>query len=98
MDFTPGYFWRWRKAGSPDPSKALQHTSSAVGFLRLGVTLRFKLQIFLSAHAHTSHKKMDLNFYSDLTDGTGQPGDPEFLDAQAFNGFDTVQKVISVIL
>ncbi|XP_047672294.1 TOX high mobility group box family member 4b isoform X2 [Tachysurus fulvidraco] len=35
---------------------------------------------------------MDLNFYSDLTDGTGQPGDPEFLDAQAFNGFDTVQK------
>lgn len=41
---------------------------------------------------------MDLNFYSDLTDGTGQPGDPEFLDAQAFNGFDTVQKVIAVIL
>ncbi|KAI5617702.1 TOX high mobility group box family member 4 [Silurus asotus] len=36
--------------------------------------------------------QMDLNFYSDLTDGTGQPGDPEFLDAQAFNGFDTVQK------
>ncbi|XP_026887803.1 TOX high mobility group box family member 4b isoform X2 [Electrophorus electricus] len=35
---------------------------------------------------------MDLNFYSDLTDGTGQPGDPEFLDPQAFNGFDTVQK------
>lgn len=39
---------------------------------------------------------MDLNFYSDLTDGTGQPGDPEFLDAQAFNGFDTVQKVITL--
>ena len=36
---------------------------------------------------------MDLNFYSDLTDGAGQPGDPEFLDPQAFNGFDTVQKV-----
>ncbi|XP_017539473.1 TOX high mobility group box family member 4b isoform X2 [Pygocentrus nattereri] len=35
---------------------------------------------------------MDLNFYSDLTDGAGQPGDPEFLDPQAFNGFDTVQK------
>ncbi|RXN36172.1 TOX high mobility group box family member 4 isoform X1 [Labeo rohita] len=36
---------------------------------------------------------MDLNFYSDLSDGTGQPGDPEFLDPQAFNGFDAVQKV-----
>ncbi|XP_066515532.1 TOX high mobility group box family member 4b isoform X3 [Hoplias malabaricus] len=35
---------------------------------------------------------MDLNFYSDLTDGSGQPGDSEFLDPQAFNGFDTVQK------
>uniref|UniRef100_W5LQN0 TOX high mobility group box family member 4 b n=1 Tax=Astyanax mexicanus TaxID=7994 RepID=W5LQN0_ASTMX len=35
---------------------------------------------------------MDLNFYSDLTDGAGQPGDPEFLDPQAFNGFDSVQK------
>ncbi|XP_058638962.1 TOX high mobility group box family member 4b isoform X2 [Onychostoma macrolepis] len=35
---------------------------------------------------------MDLNFYSDLSDGTGQPGDPEFLDPQAFNGFDAVQK------
>lgn len=32
---------------------------------------------------------MDLNFYSDLTDGTGQhDGDPEFLDPQSFNGFD----------
>lgn len=31
---------------------------------------------------------MDLNFYSDLTDGTGQhDGDPEFLDPQSFNGF-----------
>ncbi|XP_067303738.1 TOX high mobility group box family member 4b isoform X2 [Pseudorasbora parva] len=35
---------------------------------------------------------MDLNFYSDLSDGAGQPGDPEFLDPQAFNGFDAVQK------
>ncbi|XP_062864823.1 TOX high mobility group box family member 4b isoform X2 [Trichomycterus rosablanca] len=35
---------------------------------------------------------MDLNFYSDLTDGSVQPGDPEFLDSQAFNGFDSVQK------
>ncbi|XP_017317209.1 TOX high mobility group box family member 4b isoform X2 [Ictalurus punctatus] len=35
---------------------------------------------------------MDLNFYSDLTDETGQTGDPEFLDAQAFNGFDPVPK------
>ncbi|XP_051981578.1 TOX high mobility group box family member 4-B-like isoform X4 [Xyrauchen texanus] len=35
---------------------------------------------------------MDLNFYSDLSDGTGQPGDAAFLDPQAFNGFDTVQK------
>ncbi|KAK1890033.1 TOX high mobility group box family member 4-B [Dissostichus eleginoides] len=36
---------------------------------------------------------MDLNFYSDLTDGTGQhDGDPEFLDPQAFNGFDSDNK------
>ncbi|XP_067117374.1 TOX high mobility group box family member 4b [Osmerus mordax] len=35
---------------------------------------------------------MDLNFYSDLTDGTGQHGDPEFLDPQSFNGFDAVNK------
>ncbi|KAM3857372.1 TOX high mobility group box family member 4b [Diretmus argenteus] len=35
---------------------------------------------------------MDLNFYSDLTDGTGQHGDPEFLDPQSFNGFDSVNK------
>ncbi|XP_042368135.1 TOX high mobility group box family member 4b isoform X2 [Plectropomus leopardus] len=36
---------------------------------------------------------MDLNFYSDLTDGTGQhDGDPEFLDPQSFNGFDTDNK------
>lgn len=37
---------------------------------------------------------MDLNFYSDLTDGTGQHGgDPEFLDPQSFNGFDSDNKV-----
>ncbi|XP_072232090.1 TOX high mobility group box family member 4b isoform X1 [Leuresthes tenuis] len=36
---------------------------------------------------------MDLNFYSDLTDGTGQHGgDPEFLDPQTFNGFDSDNK------
>ncbi|KAK7910456.1 hypothetical protein WMY93_015140 [Mugilogobius chulae] len=34
---------------------------------------------------------MDLNFYSDLTDGTGQH-DAEFLDPHAFNGFDTDNK------
>ncbi|CAB1351453.1 unnamed protein product [Coregonus sp. 'balchen'] len=31
---------------------------------------------------------MDLHFYSDLTDGTGQHGDREFLDPGSFNGFD----------
>lgn len=37
---------------------------------------------------------MDLNFYSDLTGGTGQHGgDPEFLDPQSFNGFDSDNKV-----
>lgn len=37
---------------------------------------------------------MDLNFYSDLTDGTGpHDGDPQFLDPQSFNGFDTDSKV-----
>ncbi|XP_030193644.1 TOX high mobility group box family member 4b isoform X1 [Gadus morhua] len=35
---------------------------------------------------------MDLNFYSDLTDETGQHVDTEFLDPQAFNGFDSVGK------
>lgn len=36
---------------------------------------------------------MDLNFYSDLTDGTGQhDDDPEFLDPQSFNGFDSDNK------
>ncbi|XP_055794400.1 TOX high mobility group box family member 4-like [Salvelinus fontinalis] len=31
---------------------------------------------------------MDLHFYSDLTDGTGPHGDPEFLDPGSFNGYD----------
>ncbi|XP_035474192.2 TOX high mobility group box family member 4b isoform X1 [Scophthalmus maximus] len=36
---------------------------------------------------------MDLNFYSDLTDGTGpHDGDPEFLDPQSFNGYDSDNK------
>ncbi|CAL9694261.1 unnamed protein product [Knipowitschia caucasica] len=34
---------------------------------------------------------MDLNFYSDLTDGTGQ-SDAEFLDVHSFNGFDADHK------
>lgn len=38
---------------------------------------------------------MDLNFYSDLTDGTGQhDDDPQFLDPRSFNGFDSDNKVI----
>lgn len=35
---------------------------------------------------------MDLNFYSDLSDGTGRSDEQEFLDPQVFNGFDAVQK------
>ncbi|XP_019726690.1 TOX high mobility group box family member 4b isoform X1 [Hippocampus comes] len=36
---------------------------------------------------------MDLNFYSHLTGGSGQhDGDPEFLDPQSFNGFDSDNK------
>ncbi|KAL2079133.1 hypothetical protein ACEWY4_024877 [Coilia grayii] len=35
---------------------------------------------------------MDLNFYADLSEDSGQPGDPEFLDSQPFNGFDAVSK------
>ncbi|XP_076144860.1 TOX high mobility group box family member 4b isoform X1 [Alosa pseudoharengus] len=35
---------------------------------------------------------MDLNFYADLSEDTGQPGDPEFLDSQPFNGFDVGSK------
>ncbi|KAL4657213.1 TOX high mobility group box family member 4-A-like isoform X1 [Arapaima gigas] len=35
---------------------------------------------------------MDLNFYSDLSDGAAQPAEPGFLDSQAFNGYDPVNK------
>ncbi|XP_036406986.1 LOW QUALITY PROTEIN: TOX high mobility group box family member 4b [Megalops cyprinoides] len=35
---------------------------------------------------------MDLHFYSELSDSTGQHGDPEFLDPQPFNGYDSVNK------
>ncbi|KAG9331036.1 hypothetical protein JZ751_020419 [Albula glossodonta] len=35
---------------------------------------------------------MDLNFYSDLSDGTGQHSDSEFLDSQSYNGYDSVNK------
>ncbi|XP_035644622.1 TOX high mobility group box family member 4 isoform X2 [Oncorhynchus keta] len=35
---------------------------------------------------------MDLNFYSELSDGTGQNVDPEFLEAQAYNGYDPINK------
>ncbi|XP_018613559.1 TOX high mobility group box family member 4-A isoform X1 [Scleropages formosus] len=35
---------------------------------------------------------MDLNFYSDLSDGTAQSAESGFLDPQPFNGYDTVSK------
>lgn len=35
---------------------------------------------------------MDLHFYSDLTDETGQHLDTDFLDPRSFNGFDSVCK------
>ncbi|CAB1326522.1 unnamed protein product [Coregonus sp. 'balchen'] len=35
---------------------------------------------------------MDLNFYSDLSDGTSQNIDQEFLEAQGYNGYDPVNK------
>ncbi|KAJ8272583.1 hypothetical protein GJAV_G00090920 [Gymnothorax javanicus] len=35
---------------------------------------------------------MDLNFYADMSDGTGQHGDSEFLDSQSYNGYDSVSK------
>ena len=48
----------------------------------------------LPANTWDSAKKMDLNFYSDLTDGTGQhDDDPQFLDPRSFNGFDSDNKV-----
>ncbi|XP_013996284.1 TOX high mobility group box family member 4-A isoform X1 [Salmo salar] len=35
---------------------------------------------------------MDLHFYSDLSDGTDQNADQEFLEAQVYNGYDPVNK------
>ncbi|RXN30992.1 TOX high mobility group box family member 4-A-like isoform X1 [Labeo rohita] len=35
---------------------------------------------------------MDLNFYSDLSDGTGQHVDSEFMDNSSYNGYDSVNK------
>ncbi|XP_030629654.1 epidermal Langerhans cell protein LCP1-like [Chanos chanos] len=35
---------------------------------------------------------MDLNFYSDLSAGTEQPVDSEFLDSQPYNGYDSGNK------
>lgn len=59
--------------------------------------LRYSVFVgFGVADSVTLRHGMDLNFYSDLSDGTGQPGDPEFLDPQAFNGFDAVQKVKNI--
>lgn len=36
---------------------------------------------------------MDLNFYSDLADGSRQQVDSDFLDAQSFNGYESIDKV-----
>lgn len=36
---------------------------------------------------------MDLNFYPDLSDGTGQHVDSEFMDNSSYNGYDSVNKV-----
>ncbi|XP_026060844.1 TOX high mobility group box family member 4-A-like isoform X2 [Carassius auratus] len=35
---------------------------------------------------------MDLNFYSDLSDGTGQHVESEFMDNSSYNGYDPVNK------
>ncbi|XDV27755.1 hypothetical protein PO909_031241 [Leuciscus waleckii] len=35
---------------------------------------------------------MDLNFYSDLSDGTGQHVDSEFMENSSYNGYDSVNK------
>lgn len=104
--FNPGYFWPWGKAGVTGLIQGLtEHeltrriSALCVGrrhtALQTGKLLFFFL--FLPLWRMRTRHKMDLNFYSDLTDGTGQPGDTEFLDAQAFNGFDPVQKVISAV-
>lgn len=36
---------------------------------------------------------MDLNFYSDLSDGCAQSVDSEFLDTQAYGGYSEENKV-----
>lgn len=36
---------------------------------------------------------MDLNFYTELSDGTGQHVDSEFMDNSSYNGYDSVNKV-----
>lgn len=36
---------------------------------------------------------MDLNFYSDLSDGCAQNVDSEFLDTQAYGGYSEENKV-----
>ncbi|KAG7455015.1 hypothetical protein MATL_G00251990 [Megalops atlanticus] len=35
---------------------------------------------------------MELNFYSDLSDGTGQHSDSEFMDSQPDSGYDSINK------
>lgn len=35
---------------------------------------------------------MDLNFYTELSDGTGQHVDSEFMDNSSYNGYDSVNK------
>lgn len=40
---------------------------------------------------------MDLNFYPDLSDGTGQHVDSEFMDNSSYNGYDSVNKVSSAL-
>lgn len=37
--------------------------------------------------------KMDLNFYSELSDGCAQNVDTEFLDTQAYGGYSEENKV-----
>lgn len=41
---------------------------------------------------------MDLNFYSDLSDGCAQNVDSEFLDSQAYGGYPEENKVTSLLL
>lgn len=40
-----------------------------------------------------NHFKMDLNFYSELSDGCPQNVDAEFLDSQAYGGYSEENKV-----